>query len=461
MTQADADQAVKRMSLFALTWPIAIEFFLHMLMGTADTFMLAHISDEAVAAVGVANQLVAACLMIFAFVSQGTGVLVAQYTGARKYAESGQITAISLSMNLLFGLLISLSMVLFREDLLGMMNVKPELMEYASAYLLIVGSTLFFQALLNTAGAVVRSVGFTRDAMLVSLGMNVIHVVGNYLFIFGVMGVPQLGVTGVAISTAVSRALAFGVMLFIMYRRVNFTVEVKDYFRIQIKYVKDILKIGVPGAGENLSYQLSQLMCTTMIALLGTSALATRIYSLNIMYFVMLCGLSLGVGTQIMVGQLIGAGKIEEAYQQLMRSLRISFMVTVVCVCVMAFFARDLLGIFTSDQAIIEAGVSLLLFCIILEPGRTFNIVVIASLRAAGDAQFPVVMGILSMWGVSVPLGYFLGIHMNMGLLGFWIAFATDEWLRGILMYWRWKSRAWEKKILVRPDPVPEESAAV
>jgi Na+-driven multidrug efflux pump len=268
-------------------------------------------------------------------------------------------------------------------------------------------------------------------------------------------------VTGVAISTAVSRALAFIVMMVILYRRVHFTIHLRDYFQVNFKYVRDILKIGVPGAGENLAYQTSQLMCTTMIALLGTTALATRIYSQNIMFYVMLFGLSLGVGTQILVGQLIGAGKKEEAYQQLMRSLRVSLLVTIVCVCVMAFFARPLLGIFTSDQAIIEAGVSLLLFCIILEPGRTFNIVVIASLRAAGDAQFPVLMGILSMWGVSVPLGYFLGIHMNMGLLGFWIAFAADEWLRGILMYWRWKSRAWEKKILVTPDASPDEKVAV
>jgi Na+-driven multidrug efflux pump len=114
-----------------------------------------------------------------------------------------------------------------------------------------------------------------------------------------------------------------------------------------------------------------------------------------------------------------------------------------------AAFRVNIMELFTSDEKIIHTGSQLLLLCLILEPGRTFNILVVNSLRATGDAAFTVKMGVLSMWGLAVPISYFLGIQLGLGLAGVWIAFIVDEWLRGIVMYFRWKSRVWERKVLV------------
>ncbi|WP_134685094.1 MATE family efflux transporter [Brevibacillus migulae] len=441
----------EKLTLFSLSWPILVEFFLMMLMGMADTFMLAHVSDDAVAAVGLSNQIISMAIVMFNFVAIGSAVVVAQYLGAKRVNEVGQISAASITLNFLWGLVISLVFILFSTQLLSLMDVPTQLLGDASHYLAIVGSTLFFQAILSTASAIIRANGYTRDAMLVSIGMNVIHVVGNYLFIFGAWGVPQLGVTGVAISTVISRGLATVVMMVLLYRRVPVKIEWVDYIKWKAAHLRNILKIGIPSAGEHLSYESSQIMCTAFIATLGASALATKIYTQNIMYFVLLFSLAIGQGTEILVGHLIGAGKIKEAYKQLIRSLQVSFTVTIVVVLAVALLREPLIGIFTDNSAIIQLGGILLLSCIVLEPGRTFNLVVINSLRAAGDAQFPVVMGILSMWGISVPVSYLLGIHFEMGLLGFWIAFAIDEWVRGVMMYIRWRSRAWEKKALVKP----------
>ncbi len=77
---------------------------------------------------------------------------------------------------------------------------------------------------------------------------------------------------------------------------------------------------------------------------------------------------------------------------------------------------------------------------------------VINALRATGDARFPLYMALVSMWGIAIPLAWFLGLHLGWGLIGIWLAFAADEWTRGLSMYWRWKSRRWEKKVLVRPQ---------
>lgn len=449
METAQGNKTVKQLSLLAITWPIFIELFLHMLMGSTDTFMLSHISNDAVAAVGVANQLIYFTILLFGFISTGTTVLVAQNLGAGNQLEAKKISAISLTVNLVLGIIVSIVLVVFNSEFLKFFSLEPHLSGLAEQYLAIVGGTIFTQALLLTASSILRAYGFSRQAMYVSLIMNIIHLIGNSIFIYGLLGVPQMGVTGVAISTAVSKFIALILIIVLLYKILPIRMEKEDYLNINKIYIKKIMKIGVPAAGEQVSYNSSQMVITAIIALLGASALATRIYTWNFMAFILLFGLAMGQGTQILIGHKVGAGDFEGTYRQLMKSLKISFLMTIIISIPIVAFRENLLSIFTDDQWIIAEGSKLLLLCLILEPGRTFNLVVINSLRAAGDAVFPMKMAIVSMWGLCVPIAYFLGIVMEFGLPGIWIAFIIDEWFRGIVMYFRWKSRAWEKKILV------------
>ncbi|MCS0542798.1 MATE family efflux transporter, partial [Aeromonas veronii] len=156
-------------------------------------------------------------------------------------------------------------------------------------------------------------------------------------------------------------------------------------------------------------------------------------------------------GTQILVGQMIGARQINDAYQRALKSLKLAILISAAMAIIFSIFKEPLLSIFTNNQDIIKTGGVLILLTIILEPGRAFNLVLINALRAAGDVKLPVYMGILSMWGICVPIAYVLGVHFDLGLIGIWISFIVDEWLRGIVMLWRWRSRAWEKKSFVTP----------
>jgi putative MATE family efflux protein len=439
----------KNMTLRAITWPILIELFLQTIMGSTDTIMLSHISDEAVAAVGVANQLVFFTILIFSFTATGTAVLVSQYIGAGMRMEAKQASAISISINLVIGLIVSLLMVVFKGPLLDIFHLKADLAEIGYEYLSIVGGTLFLQAVLVTVSSILRAHSFTREAMFVSVMMNVIHLVGNSLVIYGLLGFPELGVKGVALSTAFSRAAALIIAFIFLYKRLPIAIKKEDYFNLQVTQIKKILKVGIPAASEQISYNTSQMAMTAITAILGAAALSTRVYTWNIMSFIMLFGLAMGQGTQILIGYRVGAGDFEGAYRQLLKSLKSSFVITIFLAIAVAIFREEIMRLFTSDENIVHTGSQLLLLCLILEPGRTFNILVVNSLRATGDAAFTVKMGVLSMWGLAVPISYFLGIQLGLGLAGVWIAFIVDEWLRGIIMYFRWKSRAWEKKVLV------------
>ncbi|MCM3728331.1 MATE family efflux transporter [Neobacillus cucumis] len=443
------DQNHRNITLLAITWPIFVELLLQMIMGSTDTIMLSHISDDIVAAVGVANQLVFFCILIFSFTATGTAVLISQYLGAGLRVDVKKAAAISLSINLFIGLIVSCLMIIFKGPLLDLFHLKDHLASIGYEYLSVVGGTLFLQAILVTVSSILRANGFTREVMFVSISMNVIHVMSNSIVIYGLFGFPEMGVKGVAFSTAFSRASALAIGFILMYKRLPVTIKRQDYLNFDWTIIKKILKVGIPAAGEQISYNTSQMAMTAITAMLGAAALSTRVYTWNIMSFIMLFGLALGQGTQILIGYRVGAGNYEDAYRQLYKSLKPSFVISIFISILIALFRKDLISLFTHNKEIIETGSTLLLLCLILEPGRTLNLIGVNSLRATGDAAFTVKMGVLSMWGLAVPISYILGIHFGLGLAGVWTAFIVDEWFRGIVMFFRWKSRVWEKKVLV------------
>jgi Na+-driven multidrug efflux pump len=159
--------------------------------------------------------------------------------------------------------------------------------------------------------------------------------------------------------------------------------------------------------------------------------------------------ISIGQAVQILVGFLVGSRQPEEAYRRTLAGLWFAIAITLVVAGIAAIFRETFLGLFTRDAEVIRLGGTLLLIALLLEPFRAFNIILGGALRGAGDYQFPILIGVVSMWGVSVALSYYLGIYWALGVAGVWFAFATDEGLRGLLMLARWRSRIWERKAMV------------
>ncbi|MEC3814371.1 MATE family efflux transporter [Bacillus altitudinis] len=430
-------------SLFALTWPIFIEISLYMLMGSADTLMLSQYSDNSVAAVGVSNQLLNLLIVMFSFITTGTTIVIAQLLGASRKQEATQVAYVSLGTNFLISFVISLLMFVLAVPILHMMGLSSELMPDATVFLQIVGLLSFIQALIMTYSAILKSYGFTRDTMYVTIGMNLLNVAGNYLVIFGPFGFPVLGVMGVALSTSFARLIGLTAMILIVRHRIGLRFSFKRMFYIQRTHLKKLLKIGIPSAGEQLSYNGSQMIITLFITFMGTQALAAKVYTQNLMMFIMLFGAAISQGTQILIGRLIGAKEFDAAYRRCMKSLYWAIAISLLSSTALSLSSTHLLTFFTSNSEIIQIASLLLILTIILEPGRSFNMVIINSLRAAGDAKFPVYMAMISMWGIGLPIAYLLGIQLEMGLIGVWISFIVDEWVRGIFMYRRWRSRVW------------------
>jgi len=429
--------------LLAIAWPIFVEQALRMMIGTVDTFMVSHVSDGAVAALGVSNQVLVFFLIAFNFIGIGTSVVITHHLGARDRAGADSIASNAIAVNTWLGAGFSAAVYFLALPMLHLMQLPGSLMEYALPFLTLMGGTLFMESMNISIAAVLRAHHHTRDAMLVTLGQNVLNVIGNSVTLFGLFGCPPMGVLGVALSGIVSRCAACVALWILLDYRIHLRLRAWDFVSIQWGKVRRILHIGLPAAGEQMTYWTAFLLVTTFVARMGSQSLAIQSYTLQIQRMAMLFSFSIGLGTEILIGHLVGAGRFEEAYHRLLSSLRTGLVVVTAAMLLLALAGNLLLSQFTHDPAIISGGVLLLWISVILEPGRVFNVIVISSLRATGDVGFPIQMAVLSMWLVWVPLAWFLGLKLGLGLVGVWIAMLSDEWLRGLLMQRRWRSRRW------------------
>ena len=432
--------------LTSLAGPIFIETLLVMMLGAVDTFMLSRYSDNSVAAVGVVNQLMNLVFLLFEVISIGTSILCSQYIGAGRRDKVIQVVGISLIFNLLSGLAISFGLYFFADDLLHMMGLRPDLMSDGLPYMKIVGGFAFLQAISLSLSASLRSADKAKYPMYVSVIVNVLNIIGNYSLIFGKFGMPALGVEGAAISTSLCR-FASVVMLFVILFKKHIPSFPKELF-LPFPWIelKNLLKIGIPSAGEHFSYSLSQVVITYFINMISNQALATRTYIVNIVMFTYIFALSIAQGGAILIGHLVGMKKINGAYAIGKRIMRLCTATSVTLSLMTAVFGKHILSMLTSDPWIISTGATILWVEILLENGRALNLFGVNSLRSAGDIYFPVLVGIVVMWGVQVVGSYILGISIGWGLVAMWVVFALDENIRGYIFLRRWNSFKWVGK---------------
>ncbi|MEM5947636.1 MATE family efflux transporter [Spirochaetia bacterium 38H-sp] len=441
-----------KISLRSLTLPILVETLLRTTLSSVDTFMLGRFADQAAGAVGAIQQFMFFTLVVYTVGATGTSIIVSQYLGAGRKHTAAEVSLVAILFNLGIGVFLSIVMRLAMPYILDSLKLEYIVRTYAEQYVRVYFTFSFFQAVSVVLSAILRSHGYSKLPMYVNMGANLLNIIGNYIFLFGPGGLPVLGVTGVAISTVSSQFLGVAAMLVMIFKHKDISLFKDKAIKLRFTYAKDIVKIGAPSAGETLSYNLAQVAILYMIAPMGTIALTSYTYSVILSRFAYIIALSLGGASQILVGHKVGKGDNDDAFMEVIKATAIGMMSGFFVMSLMAVFRYKVVGLLTSNQDIIELTAKILLISVIYETGRPMNLIVISGLKGAGDVLFPVMAGIIMMWGISVTGAWFFGVHIAMGLVGIWIGRMLDEWLRGIVMLIRWFSRAWHGKSVVREE---------
>jgi putative MATE family efflux protein len=291
---------------------------------------------------------------------------------------------------------------------------------------------------------ILRSHGYSRSPMMINLIAGVINIAGNYIALYQPFGLPVFGVSGVATATVVSQLI--GTLLMIgMVRAKKIELPFATWRDIPNQLYKKIIKIGVMNAGEVLSYNMAQMAIVYFVVQMGTASLAAFTYTQNITRVSFAFALALGQAGQIQTSYFIGKGWSDDILNRVQKYYLVGLAASISIVVSLFIFRYPLIDLFTQDPEIVTLVALLIGGSIFVESGRVSNLIFIAALKGAGDIKFPVQMGILSMWGVAVMFAYLLGIHWGYGILGAWIAIGMDEWLRGIVMIRRWRSKVWTR----------------
>jgi putative MATE family efflux protein len=376
-------------------------------------------------------------------VSAGASPLTTQQLGAGHRRDAGLIGVGSLGLMLGLALVVSAGFVVGAGPLIDLYGLDPDVARYARQFLTVYGGLSFFLAINIGQASVLRAWGHARDPMLVNVLCLILTVIGNALCLFGPFGLPVIGVTGVAASTALSQAVACVLCYALIRRRRELELPLGELRRIPIHMYRAMVAIGVPAAGEGMVYNVSQIAILAMLSRLGTEALETSGILLAVLRYVFIPGVSIGTATQITVGHLVGAGRHADAAGRVYRYFALAFAISLSLVTALQFARRPVLELFTADPKVLELAGAVLLVALVLEPGRNFNTVIIPALKGAGDVRFPVYVGVASMWGLGVGGAWLLGVRLGWGLVGVWIAMAADEWTRGVIMLLRWRSGRW------------------
>ncbi len=441
-----------RIGFAALVLPIFVENVLRTSLLVVDQLMLNRYSEKAAAAMSSINQFSFFIQLLYLMVAAGVSILVSQGLGAGRREEAGRTAMAGIAIMTAFAIAISLVVAALARPILSLYALDEDVRAMASRFLFIYGAGSFFMAMNILQANILRAYGHPADSMAVNVAALALTVFGNALSLYGLFGLPVTGIAGVAFSNVIGQFAAFWLLAFRIRSRKSIRLPWRELRGLPRSVYSAILKVGVPTAGENLSYNAAQIVIVSFIARMGTQALAAYGIALSLSRYVFISGVSIGSASQILVGYLVGAGEQDEAYRRVWRYFLLGFGLSVAVVAVLNLVKAPLLGIFTEDAAILRFASAALLVGLVLEPARNFNTIILPSLKGSGDTAVPALVGICFQWAVGVSLSWLFGLRLGLGLAGVWMALATDEWSRGIVMALRWKSGAWRRKALVRSE---------
>jgi putative MATE family efflux protein len=442
----------QKKELLRYSWPLLVETLLVMVIGNVSTILLAKYSDDAAGAVSVANQLIAMFHLVFMIVSTGAGILSAQYIGAGLREKTSRLGGMAIFVSFLVGIVGTAVMLLFDEIFLSWLNLRGTFLAYGKTFASISAAGFVVQAVAFAVSQIIFSHGYTKVGMAASLVSNVVNLVINAVLIFGIpaIGIPSLGVAGAAIGGLVARVVYLLLLVVFLLRSVDVRITFRIFSPFPSDILRDVLRIGIPSVAENLSYTGSQLIITSFVAALGAVAVTSKSYYETVSMFTWATSASVAGGVTIMVGHMTGRGD-DTGRDRVVKHSTVIGLLSTFAVCFVLFFTVIPLGrLFTDNQEILSLMGTIVFIDLFLELGRAVNMIVGSSLKATGDARYPLYAALVVQWLAMIPAAYLLCFVAGLGLSGIWIAIAFDEVLRAGFLYARWRSGRWMRMALVR-----------
>ena len=438
-----------RMNIFHIVWPVFIEVLLGSLFGMVDMMMVGRIPEyaaQAVSAVGMTNQPVFLGLSFVQALNVGGTAIIARYYGAKKYKNISLVLKHVMLLAMLgFVLPISVLMILLAPYILSFLGADASVIEVGSAYFRVIMLGFIFQSFSFTMTAALRGIGETKIPMRNNLIANSLNVLGNAVLIYGLFGFPVLGVTGAAISTALSNVIAMSLNLrYVLSKKSVLYLDFKEKFEFRFEMMKDLIRIGLPTALEQLALRVGIISFLNIVSGLGTNVYAAHQISLNILNLTYSPAQAFGITASTLMGQSLGAKNEQLARMYTRMCQRIGFFIAIGMSLFIFFGSQTLAEFYSTEPEIIQNTMIALTIVAFVQPFQSHQLITSGALRGAGDTVWPLIAIFVGSILIRVSLGYIFVNMIGLGLAGAWYAVFIDQFIRWLIILFRFKSGKWK-----------------
>ncbi|MFP3950748.1 MAG: MATE family efflux transporter [Candidatus Bathyarchaeia archaeon] len=442
-------------TLLSLGWPMALSNIFRTIYNLANTFWVAQLGSEMVAATTLGFPI----MFLFMMLSMGLAVagvsLVSQQIGAGREREKDEVAGQVYIFMLLFSLFVAVSGFLFADDILILLGGTPEVVSLGTMFLkpLFLGMPFMFTEF--AFSALLRAHGETRIPMILTGITLALNLVLDPFFIFGWGIFPSWGLFGSAITDVIGHSIASLIGVFLLFSG-KMEIQIKlHYLKPNLSWFKKIVKVGGPSSLGGSLTAIGSLVLTSMIARISTDAITVYGVGNRIAMMSNIAIIGVVSGLAPMIGQNIGAGQKERARTILKETAITLFVITLVMSLFIFLLRRPLYQAFIQEEAIIREGVKFLgIFAFTLPFFALFRMVN-SVFQGSGHTKHSMMLSSIRQWGIRIFLSYLLSAVLGFGATGIWIGIALGNLLGGILSIIWVSVVQWEEKIIEAPRKIP------
>ena len=414
-------------AILLLAVPMVLEMVLESLFAVVDVFWVAHLGANAVATVGLTESLLSLVFAVGLGLSLSTTAMVARRIGEKDAAGAAVAGVQAIALGLAISLAIGAPCLVFAPDLLRLMGASPEIIAVGSGYARIAlgGSGVLLLLFLNNA--IFRGTGDAAIAMRILWVSNIINLVLDPCFIFGVGPFPRLGVTGAAVATITGRSVGVVYQFYRLLRGTERIRILRRQIRINLHVLLRLARVSLTGILQFAIAHTSWIGLVRIVSIFGAAALAGYTIAIRIVIFVILPAWGLSNAAATLVGQNLGAKQPERAEQSVWRTGIYNMLFLGSVGVLFIFFAEPLIRLFSHDPAVVPLGAACLRIVSYGNIGYAFGMVMLQAFNGAGDTVTPTYVYLFGFWLLEIPLAYWLAIPAHLRSNGVYIAIVVAE----------------------------------
>ncbi len=441
-TEALTEKVGKR-EVLALAWPAILEMSLHMLAWIVDTAMVGRLGAAALSAVGLGGQVYFSLAFFLGAVGVGATALVARHKGARDTSGASHVAEQGLFLGLVFGALMTAILLPNARRLYDLVGLGSEVGSLGTAYVRTASLGALFFLPTMVANGIMRGMGDTRTPLYVTLVTNIVNIVGDYLLIYGHLGLPRMGVAGAALALLAGQVVGGLLALWALFRRADPPIRLAGVLRPRVASLRRILSLSIPAGMETVLMDGARTVSTFIIASMGTVSMAAHQVAITAESLSFMPGYGFAIAASIITGQSLGAGKPRRAEEGTRQSWLLGLMTMSAMGLVFFLFPRQLVALFTVDREVIDLAARCLQIAAVMQPAIATTEVFTGALRGAGDTRTAMYVTALGSWAVRVPLIVVAVYVLHLSLVTVWLAMVAEWTVRALLVRWVFTRGRW------------------